>query len=180
MNLLPLSTEARLTKIPPTIHLSLTSFSRWVYKISIRYPRLSPSPIILAIISYSWEILRSKSREISSSSPFHSFNFKHRGSTNGKYSAINTCSVAKWMSAERLIVVSLGTNAFFLREAIKGVSLNITLSSDVGVYCKMALIVPCRTSGLWLASNSIRSLTSSGAKPLDYDEICSYSWCINN
>ena len=61
------------------------------------------------------------------------------------------------------------------------VSLNINLASELGVYCKIALRVPCLTSFLLLASNYSSSTTTSGVRAI-YD--CSYSiysvgFCIN-
>jgi hypothetical protein len=66
------------------------------------------------------------------------------------------------MSVDRHIVVRAGVKICLRRSAIKLVFTNINLSDDWGVYCKIALIVPCNTSELVWPINSIKSVTNSG------------------
>ena len=62
------------------------------------------------------------------------------------------------------------------------VSLNISLDSELGVYCRIALRVPCLTSFLWLDSSSSSSLTTYGVIAIYVCSSSTTSWvgsCIN-
>jgi len=71
------------------------------------------------------------------------------------------------MSVDKHIVVRAGVNRCLRKSAIKLVFTNINLSLGWGVYCKIALIVPCNTSKLVWPINSIKSVTNSTVMAID-------------
>lgn len=62
------------------------------------------------------------------------------------------------------MVVSFGEKTYLRRRGTRVAGANMRRDSGVGVYCRMALIVPCCTSGLGLASSYSRSFTSSAVR----------------
>ena len=79
-NFLPLSIAETLTKTPTTIHLTFTFFSNKANSTSIKYPLFSPQPSKQTTTYYYFERLRSSKRASQSSSSYHSFSLRERGS----------------------------------------------------------------------------------------------------
>lgn len=99
--------------------------------------------MILAITSSSLLTFSTNKRDSYSYKPFHSFIFKIKGSIIGKHSGRKSDSVAKWINADRLMVVNLGEKTYFRNRGMRVVPTNINRAYEDGVYWRIALIVPC-------------------------------------